>query len=166
MLRHASRAYACRSCRFVRRRMHGNTAPEHKPRRRGFWLAVISGIVAKFGASAVLIGLVIFAGQVWSAATDGAVWTERMHETQSGGWLVLQSINVLSAGLAGFVAAWLSPRGSSRAVITLVVLALASVFFAQLPRPASVAMYALWGLGAPLSLIGGAYLYRAYERDA
>ena len=139
---------------------------EPKQRRRSYLLGVLGGIVAKLGVSTALVAVLIFADQFQAARFDRPILIDRMDDPRTTGWYLLQGVNFVSAGLAGFVAAWLSPKHSRGAAATLVALAVLAIVFAQLPRPASTAMLVLWAAGAPVGIVIGSYLFRRRERAA
>ena len=136
-------------------------------RRRATWLGVIAGVVIGFGVSAVLSGVAIFAGRVWAAFFDSPTsWTEQMENVDRSSWFLLQLINLVSAVLAGWVSAWLSPARSAAAPIILVALALVAALFAQLPATSTPWLVAIWALGAPVGIAIGAAIFRRQERQA
>ncbi len=138
-----------------------------RPRRRATWLGVFAGIVAKFGASTILIGAAIVGGRIWAVWVNAErSWTEHMEDVQSTSWFLLQGINVLSAVLAGWVVAWLSPPRSILAPAILVALFAIAAGFAQLPATRSMVLLSIWALGAPVGVAVGAALHRRSERHA
>ncbi|MCE4557192.1 hypothetical protein [Pelomonas cellulosilytica] len=140
---------------------------QHRQRKRATWLGIVAGIIAKFGTSTLLVGVAVVGGRVWAASVDAPrSWTEHMEDVNSSSWFLLQSINVLSASLAGWVAAWFSPPRSLIAPGVLVALAILAAAFAQLPATRSPLLLAVWALGAPIGLAVGTALHRRHERQA
>jgi len=127
------------------------------------WLAVIAGVVAHLGVSTLLVYAVVIGGDALSAVIEPRrlEWIHRLNDTTSGGWLVLQAISLISGVASGLVAIALSPPKSRIAIGVLLVLAVGTVFFAQLPSPRSVAVVAIWSLATPVGLVLGAYLGRS-----
>jgi len=143
------------------------TKQRHRQRKRATWLGIVAGIIAKFGASTLLVGVAIVGGRVWAASVDAPhSWTEHMEDVNSSSWFLLQFINFLSALLAGWVAAWFSPPRSLIAPGILVALAILAAAFAQLPATRSSLLLAVWALGAPVGIAVGTALHRRHERQA
>lgn len=132
------------------------------------WLAVLTGIVAHIGVSTLLVYVVIIGGDALTAFIEPhhLDWIHRLDDPASGGWFVLQAISLISGLSSGLVAIAMSPPRSRVAIGILLLLAVGTVFFAQLPSPRSAMVIAIWSLATPVGLLLGAYIGRNREHAA
>lgn len=136
--------------------MNSDPAPSSKFRQT--WIALVVGAVAL-----LLIFLVsVLAEPYLIAFADGAPYAEP--RSSAGGWansnlwLAATSACCLALVAVGYIAKRLSPARSRFAAISLFVLVILYVFFAQFPASKSLARIALWSMALPASFVVGAWL--------
>lgn len=127
---------------------------------------MVAGIVAHFGASiALLYTVFIIRDLLGTFIEPGHLdWLLETRDTRSGGWFVVQAVSLLSSVISGLVARMLSPARSQVAIGLLLLLAVVTVFFAQLPSPRSALVVGIWALATPVGIVIGAYLAKRVSR--
>lgn len=125
-------------------------------------IAVIAGILTHIATSLLLVYLLITGRDALGTVIDPHRLDGLRHldDASTGGWFLVQAVGVLCGMAAGFVAVALSPPKSRIALCFLLMLAVASVLFAQFPRPQSVLVIAIWSLATPVGLLLGGHLGR------
>lgn len=132
--------------------------PKRAPRFRRTWIALLVGVLALtvlFVASIVvehqLIVLAIGEPIAFPRRSAGG-WAD------SNVWLAATAAVCIAMAAVGYLVRRLSPVQSPVAVIVLLALMLAYLFFAQFPGTRSAARLAFWFLGLPAGFVLGAWL--------
>jgi len=134
--------------------------------RRGFWWAFCVGVVAHLlSLFALLVLYWLLRPFVW-AAVYGVPYSPPPgpYDPNSGEWLFVQAISVLSWIAAGLAAARWSSRGFPWAVASLVVITTVLLIWADIPTSSSEIRITLYVAGTPLGLVCGAAIYMLYHR--
>jgi hypothetical protein len=133
--------------------------------KRSVWLGVFVGWLAQFGLKTILPILVLVGVRFFSLETENkSLWLEEPSDSSHPVWYMLQASIFGASVLAGWLAAFLSPRKSLIVPMALVVLSLVATGFEQFPRPMSTTVMLIWAVGPCVGLVLGWLLVRLVAR--
>jgi hypothetical protein len=137
-----------------------------RSRKRSYWRGVAAGLVGKFLAIFLLIGLLYFVRPFFWAAYYGVPYSPSKNplSPDSNEWLLYQAMGFISAFVAGVAAARWSKFGSWSPVLTLVgIVIIISIY--QFAPIESLMRLIIWVTQTPLGFLGGAFVYMRRETN-
>lgn len=133
--------------------------------KRSVWLGVLVGWLAQLALTSFLPILVFVVLNFLLLATDSTAFYEPVTvRTTEPAWLIQEAAIFAASGLAGYLAALLSPPRSIKVPVALVLLSLLATFFQQLPLPMSVQSSVIWTAAPALGILTGVLLGRLRTR--
>jgi hypothetical protein len=135
-----------------------NPDPPTPPNHRRTWLALLAGGIALV---VIFFLFVVVEPMLVTLAMESVTAEPRANANgwaNGSIWLISTGFCCLALLTVGYTAKRLSPARSWLAPITLLVLVVVYVFFAQFPATQSHWRIALWAIALPASLAVGAWL--------